>query len=482
MSDNVKELIPVILSGGAGSRLWPVSRQTLPKPFMRVGASPLLQQAFERGMACGADRALLVTNEAHLFLSRGLLNDMPCAPRTTLLLEPEGRNTAAAIGLAALSLRESHGDDTVMLVLPADHLIAAVDAFADCAQRAAQEAQCGRLVVFGIRPTSPETGFGYIETNQGDSKTQPVLRFVEKPDLLTAQSYLATGRFLWNSGMFCFTAGTLLAALARHCPPVYEAITTAWARAAKESGLVRFDREWFAAIPSISIDHAVMERADNVSVVPATFDWSDVGSWPAVAAASEQDVAGNTYAGDDSVHRVLIDTRDTHIHIESHLHKVVATVGVENLVVIDTPDALLIAAKDRSQAVKHVFDSLRDVSHEATQVPPVVPRPWGNYATLKEEDGYKVKRLVVHPGEGLSLQYHEHRSEHWVVVAGRGRIQINDSTHDCRAGDYRHIPAGAHHRLINDGLEDLVLIEVQCGPYLGEDDIVRLQDRYGRTG
>jgi len=482
MPDNHKTLIPVILSGGSGSRLWPVSRQTLPKPFMQVGTSPLLQQALERGMACDADRALLVTNEAHLFLSRGLLDDMPRAPQTTMLLEPEGRNTAAAIGLAALALRESHGDDTVMLVLPADHLIAAVDAFADCAARAAEEAQRGRLVVFGIRPTSPETGFGYIETSQGGGDTQPVLRFVEKPDLQTAQDYLATGRFLWNSGMFCFTAGTLLAALAQHCPPVHEAMTAAWASAAKEANLVRFDRERFAAIPSISIDHAVMERANNVSVVPATFDWSDVGSWPAVAAASEQDAAGNTYAGDETVHRVLVDTRDTHIHIESHLHKVVATVGVENLVVIDTPDALLIAAKDRSQAVKHVFDSLRDVSHEATQLPPVVPRPWGNYATLKEEEGYKVKRLVVHPGEGLSLQYHQHRSEHWVVVAGRGRIQIDDASHDCRAGDYRHIPAGARHRLINDGLEDLVLIEVQCGPYLGEDDIVRLQDRYGRTG
>jgi len=473
---------PVILSGGSGSRLWPVSRQTLPKPFMRVGESPLLQQAFERGMACGAERALLVTNESHLFLSRGLLDDMPQAPQTTMLLEPEGRNTAAAIGLAALALREYQGGDPVMLVLPADHLIAAVDAFADCAKRAAEEARLGRLVVFGIRPTSPETGFGYIETGDASADTQAALRFVEKPDLQTAQDYLATGRFLWNSGMFCFTAGTLLAALARHCPPVHLAITAAWSAANRESGLVRFDRDQFASIPSISIDHAVMERADNVSVIRATFDWSDVGSWPAVAAASESDDAGNTYAGDESVHRVLIDTRDTHVHIESHLHKVVATVGVENLVVIDTPDALLIAAKDRSQAVKTVFDSLRDVLHEATQVPPVVPRPWGNYATLKEEDGYKVKRLVVHPGEGLSLQYHEHRSEHWVVVAGRGRIQIDDATYDCRAGDYRHIPAGAHHRLINDGLEDLVLIEVQCGPYLGEDDIVRLQDRYGRTG
>ena len=482
MSDIDKKLVPVILSGGAGSRLWPVSRQTLPKPFMRVGASPLLQQALERGMACGAERALLVTNESHLFLSRGLLDDMPRAPRTTLLLEPEGRNTAAAIGLAALALCESDGDDAVMLVLPADHLIAAADAFADCAQRAAAEAQRGRLVVFGIRPTSPETGFGYIETSSATADTQAALRFVEKPDLLTAQDYLATGRFLWNSGMFCFTAGTLLAALARHCLPVHMAVTAAWAAATRESGLVRFDREQFASIPSISIDHAVMERADNVSVVRATFDWSDVGSWPAVAAASESDAAGNTYAGDDSVHRVMVDTRDTHVHIESHLHKVVATVGVENLVIIDTPDALLIAAKDRSQAVKHVFDSLRDVAHGATQLPPVVPRPWGNYATLKEEDGYKVKRLVVHPGEGLSLQYHEHRAEHWVVVAGRGRIQIDDATHDCHAGEYRHIPAGAHHRLINDGLEDLVLIEVQCGPYLGEDDIVRLQDRYGRTG
>lgn len=475
-------ICPVILSGGAGSRLWPVSRQTLPKPFMRVGDRPLLQQALERGMACGADRALLVTNESLLFLSRGLLDDMPRAPATTLLLEPEGRNTAPAIGLAALTLRETDGDDAVMLVLPADHLISALDAFADCAERAADEARRGRLVVFGIRPTGPETGFGYIETGQGGGETQPVLRFVEKPDLQAAQSYLATGRFLWNSGMFCFTAGTLLAALERHCPPVHEAMSAAWASAARDSSLVRFDRERFAAIPSISIDHAVMERADNVSVVRATFDWSDVGNWPAVAAASEQDAAGNTYAGDASVHRVLIDTRDTHIHVESHLHKVVATVGVEDLVVIDTPDALLIAAKDRSQAVKTVFDSLRDIAHEATQLPPVVPRPWGNYATLKEEDSYKVKRLVVHPGEGLSLQYHEHRAEHWVVVSGHGRIQIDDATFDCRAGDYRHIPAGAHHRLINDGLGDLVLIEVQCGPYLGEDDIVRLQDRYGRTG
>lgn len=463
---------------------------------MKLGGSALLEQAITRGQACGTDDVYIVTNQDHLFLTQGLLAEMNDPPRVRYLLEPRGRNTAPAIALAALACQAAQGDDAVMLVLPADHLIPDTESFVANALEAARQAQQGRLVVFGIHPTGPETGFGYIEVAKVGRQAQPVLKFVEKPDLETAQEYLATGRFYWNSGMFCFTVGTLLSAFAEHAPDVLHAAREAMSHAstqqhpamgpASPESVTRFDAHSFGLQPDISIDYAVMERASNVTMVPARFGWSDVGTWPSVARAHNADASGNTLGTADGAHWVAIDTTDTHVHIDSHGHKVVATVGVKDLVIVDTPDALLITSKGQAQNVKRVVDALKErhvdsPPHQTTLLPAAVQRPWGTYAMLKEETGYKVKRITVKPGQSLSLQYHHKRAEHWVVVRGRGDVQIGESLHPTGPGEYRHIALNEKHRLINTGNEELILIEVQCGEYLGEDDIVRLADIYGRT-
>lgn len=488
-------LISVVLSGGAGTRLWPASRQAHPKPFMKLGGSALLEQAISRGQACGAGELLIVTNHDHLFLTQGLLAGMMASPRVNYLLEPKGRNTAPAIALAALQCQAAHGNDAVMLVLPADHLIPDTETFVANALEAARQALTGQLVVFGIQPTSPETGFGYIEVPAVGREVQPVLKFVEKPDQVTAQNYLATGRFYWNSGMFCFTVAKILEALAEHAPDVLEAAKQAMASSTTKSmqlpdndnppGITRFEVHAFGRQPDISIDYAVMERASNVTLVPARFGWSDVGSWPAVSNAHSADASGNTMGATDDADWVAINTTGTHMHIDSHCHKVVATVGVKDLVVVDTPDALLITSKSEAQGVKRVVDALKErhinsPQYQSTLLPSAVHRPWGTFATLKAEPGYKVKRITVKPGQSLSLQYHHQRAEHWVVVHGRGMVQIGDVEFPTVPGEHRYIPLKETHRLTNTGPDELVLIEVQCGDYLGEDDIVRLADTYGR--
>ncbi|MET0542418.1 MAG: mannose-1-phosphate guanylyltransferase/mannose-6-phosphate isomerase [Variovorax sp.] len=470
-------LLSVVLSGGAGSRLWPLSRQAFPKPFMKLGGSTLLQQAIERGQACGTGDLMVVTNTDHHFLTKDVLRQMADPPSTTLLLEPKGRNTAPAIALAALQCIAQFGGDTVMLVLSADHLVPDVEAFVASASEAFRLAETGALVVFGISPTSPDTGFGYIEVANVARDSQLAKRFVEKPDVATAQDYLATGRYYWNSGMFCFTADAIVAAMEKTAPAVIAAARRALASAKVQADTVQFDLHDFGLQPDISIDYAVMERADNVHVVPAKFGWSDVGSWPSVAKAGTADASGNTMP--EGV--VAIDTTGTHVQVESHGPKVVATLGVHDLVIVDTPDALLIAHKDSAQAVKKVVDVLKARKHEAVHLPAVVHRPWGTYASLKEEEGYKVKRITVKPGESLSLQYHHQRAEHWVVVQGTAIVQIGDVEHKTLPGQYRYIPLKEKHRLTNVGKDELVLIEVQCGGYLGEDDIVRLADTYGRA-
>jgi mannose-1-phosphate guanylyltransferase / mannose-6-phosphate isomerase len=470
-------LVSVVLSGGAGTRLWPASRQAWPKPFMKLGGQTLLSQAVARGQACGADELLVITNQDYLFLTRSLLEQFADPPTTQFLLEPQGRNTGPAITLAALFCAAHHGPDTVMLVLPADHLIPDTRAFVACALEAVQLAQQGQLVVFGIQPTGPETGFGYIEVEHLGRESQPVRRFVEKPDLATAQEYLTTGRYYWNSGMFCFTAQTMLDALSQHAPHALEAARHALHESVTTGDFTRFNTHLFGLQPDISIDYAVMEHATNVSVVPARFGWSDVGSWPAVAQAHTPDASGNTFNADV----VAVDTQDTHVQVESHGPKIVATVGVRDLVIVDTPDALLVAHKGSAQKVKAVVDALKERGHESTQLPAAVHRPWGTYATLKEEAGYKVKRITVKPGASLSLQYHHQRAEHWVLVKGLALVQVGDREFRTEPGQYQHIPVKEKHRLSNIGSEELVLIEVQCGGYLGEDDIVRLADTYGRV-
>lgn len=448
---------------------------------MKIGGSTLFEQCIERGQACGTENALVVTNQDYLFLSRDVFSGISDAPRPDYLLEPNGRNTAPAIALAALACSKKFGKDAVMLVLPADHLIPDTSSFVVCALEAVHQARQGQLVVFGIAPTSPDTAFGYIEVEKVSRNTQKALQFVEKPDLATAQHYLSTGRYYWNSGMFCFTAGIILQAFKDHSPEVIEAAENAWLGRATENDTTRFNPHIFGMQPDISIDYAVMERASNVTMVPARFGWSDVGSWPSLAQAHTADTSGNTFkTGDDDL-LIVLETSNTHIQTDGGSGKVVATVGIQDLVVVDTPDALLIMHKNAAQKVKAVVEMLKERHHPSTLLPSMVHRPWGTYTTLKEDSGYKVKRIVVKPGHALSLQYHRCRTEHWMVVQGAGLVQIGDHEYQTTPGQYRYIPMNENHRLTNNGKDELVLIEVQCGDYLSEDDIVRLADVYGRA-
>ena len=487
------KLISVVLSGGAGTRLWPVSRQAYPKPFMKLGGHALLEQAICRAQACGSDEVMIVTNQDHHFLTQNLLAEMADPPSVRYLLEPKGRNTAPAIALAALSVAENTGPETVMLVLPADHLIPDTSAYVANALQAIELAQKDQLVVFGIQPTGPETGFGYIRVDKISADAQHVIKFVEKPDRKTAEDYLATGLYYWNSGMFCFKASAMLHALAEHAPLVLQAAQNARTGARVDVGrgvthsVTHFEPHAFGLQPDISIDYAVMERAHNVMLVPAKFRWSDVGAWPAVADAHVSDSNGNTLSSEAPIDWVALDTTNTHVHIDTQGYKqVVATIGLSNAVIVHTPDALLVVDKARTQDVKKVVETLKQrhmesAQYQSTVLPPIVNRPWGTYTTLKEEVGYKVKRITVRPSQSLSLQYHHYRAEHWTVVRGRAIMQIGNENHSVGPGDYRFIPLKEQHRLTNSGEEELVLIEVQVGNYLGEDDIVRLLDNYGRT-
>jgi mannose-1-phosphate guanylyltransferase/mannose-6-phosphate isomerase len=473
------KIIPIILSGGAGSRLWPVSRRMHPKPFMEVAGKPLLAHAAARA-ALVADEAVIVTNQDHYHLTENLLKETSKAPEVSYLLEPKGRNTAPAIALAVRHIQKAHGDDAICLVLAADHLISDDAAFQKAVAQAAEQAQAGNIVVFGIRPTGPETGYGYLEVAAAGDTPQPLQSFVEKPDRVTAEKYLAEGRYYWNSGMFCFAAGVMAENMETHASDVWAASEAAFADAKNEAGVTRFAEASFITQPDISIDYAVMEKAESISMVPAGFGWSDVGSWDAVAGAHEADKDGNNAVDVDKVQ--FVGTRDTHIESTSHTEKVIAAIGVENLVIIDTPDALLVADRAKSQDVKLVVESLKaSADTDLTELPAVVHRPWGTYATLKQEEGYQVKRITVAPGQKLSLQYHHKRAEHWVVTQGKAIVQVGDEEFETGPGEYRYIPLGEKHRLTNIGETELVLVEVQVGSYLGEDDIVRLDDIYGRT-
>jgi mannose-1-phosphate guanylyltransferase/mannose-6-phosphate isomerase len=472
------KIIPIILSGGAGTRLWPISRRMHPKPFMEVAGKPLLAHALERA-ALIADGALIVTNQDHYYLTENLLKDTPKAPKVSYLLEPKGRNTAPAIALAVRHIQKAHGDDAVCLVLAADHLISNDATFGKAVRQAAEQAQADNLVVFGIRPTAPETGYGYLEVAAAGDVPQPLKSFVEKPDRSTAEQYLVEGRYYWNSGMFCFAAGVMAENMAAHAGDVWTASEAAFAKAQEEAGVTRFEEASFVAQPDISIDYAVMEKASKIAMVPAGFGWSDVGSWDAVAGAHEADQEGNSSVGVEKTH--FIGASNTYIESISHTEKAIAAIGVDNLVIVDTPDALLVADRAKSQEVKLVVEALKaSADAELTELPATVHRPWGTYATLKQEDGYQVKRITVAPGQKLSLQYHHKRAEHWVVTQGKAIVQVGDEEFETGPGEYRYIPLGEKHRLTNIGEKELVLIEVQVGSYLGEDDIVRVEDIYGR--
>lgn len=473
------KIIPIILSGGTGSRLWPDSRAKHPKPFKEIAGKPLLTHALERA-ALIADEALIVTNKDHFYITENLLRKAEKAPKISYLLEPEARNTAPAIALAVRHVQKIYGDDALCLVLTADHLISDETAFLKAISQAAKQAQSRNLVVFGIRPTAPETGYGYLEVAQAGVSPQLLQSFVEKPDCSSAETYVAEGRYYWNSGMICFTASVMAENIERHASNVWTASATAFFKSKEESGVTRFDEESFIAQPNISIDHSVLERAEKVVMVLAEFGWSDIGSWEAVARVNASDENGNSKVGANTVQ--FIGARATYIESVSHSEKVIAAVGVENLVIVDTPDALLIAERSKSQDVQFVVDALKTGANaQFTELPATVHRPWGSYTTLKQEDGYQVKRIAVAPGQKLSLQYHTKRAEHWVVAQGKAIVQVGEVEYETGQGEYRYIPPRKKHRLTNIGDNELVLIEVQIGSYLGEDDIVRLEDIYNRA-
>ena len=477
------DLIPVILSGGVGSRLWPVSREAHPKPFMTLpDGQNLIQKTFLRASGLeGVSEVLTVTNRELLFKTEDEYRAVNAVGHAqSYILEPFGRNTAAAVALAALQLQESHGAEAHMLVLAADHLIQDETAFAEAVAKAIKLSEDGWLVTFGIQPQYPETGFGYIEAGKVGELANglKVARFVEKPDLATAESYVAAGNYFWNSGMFCFQVGTVLEEFKKHSPDVLQAVIEAKDRSrlaqAKAYSCLSVDPDSFAQVPDISIDYALMERSEKVATVPCDIGWSDIGSWNAVSELTEADADGNRFEGEVLSH----NSRNNYVNSEDRL---TALVGVEDLLIIDTADAVMIAHKDHAQDVKHIVGQLKSGGHTLHQLHRTVHRPWGTYTTLENGDRFKIKRIVVKPKASLSLQMHHHRSEHWIVVSGMAVVINDDKELMLNTNESTFIRAGHRHRLQNPGVIDLVLIEVQSGDYLGEDDIVRFEDNYGRV-
>jgi mannose-1-phosphate guanylyltransferase / mannose-6-phosphate isomerase len=476
-------LLPVILSGGSGTRLWPVSREAFPKPFIRMpDGGTLLSKTLRRASAsAGAKQMITVTNREHYFITSDEYQAAGLALEHIFLLEPSARNTAPAVALCALYAMEKHGDP-VLLILPADHLIESDTKFVAAVRSAQTLAESGYLVTFGIKPTSPETGFGYIECGEAIKgyDGRAVARFVEKPPLETAREFVASGRYLWNSGMFCFKASVVLEAFKAHAPQIYVGALACWERSRANpivdatATRINLDEESFNKIPELSIDYAVMEKATRIAVVPCNFGWSDIGSWDALSRLHAADAQGNRTQGD-----VLIeDSRDCYVQSAGRM---VAAVGVENLIVVDTPDALLIANRDKTQQVKKVAQQLKLLGHESYLQHRTVNRPWGTYTVVEDGPNFKIKRIVVKPGRALSLQMHHKRSEHWVVVAGTAQVVNGDREMRIAVNESTFIPAGHKHRLSNPGADDLVIIEVQTGSYLGEDDIVRFADDYKRV-
>ncbi len=471
-------MIPVILSGGSGTRLWPVSRRAHPKPFMKlVDGESLAEKTFRRALGVAeASPVLTVTSRDYYFYTRDLYDDVYGQKHEhPFLLEPVGRNTAPAIALAALYVQDTFGPDAVMLVLPADHLIRDQESFVASVDAARGLAERGYLVTFGIHPTHPETGYGYIRQGKKieDSNGHDVAAFVEKPDEDTAREYVDSGEYGWNSGMFCFAAGAFLEALAEFAPDISSSVNSCWKVMDATQQPMEIPLELFSDCPSDSIDYAVMEKASNCAVVGADFGWSDIGSWKAISELYESDEAGNRIQGK----AVVVESRNCFIQGGERL---VAAVGVDDLVIVDTGDAVLVANRDRAQDVKEVVNQLSDLKHEAADFHKTVYRPWGSFAILESAEDCKVKRLVVKPGGVLSLQMHHKRSEHWTVIKGIAKVRLGDKEFLLNPNESIDIPVETQHRLENPGTEDVHLIEIQTGSYFGEDDIKRFEDIYGR--
>ena len=468
------QIVPVILAGGSGTRLWPLSRPDRPKQFLPLFDDRSLFQntALRLAGRHGFAPPLIICNAEHRFIAAEQLRAVGIEPRG-FIVEPDGRNTAPAAALAALALAKN--DDGYMLLLPADHVIADADSFGDAVARGLGAARLGNLVTFGIVPDRPETGYGYVrggEELDGLSGCFAVERFVEKPDRATAKGYLSDGRYYWNSGIFLAGVRAFLDELARHRPDIAEGCTAALAGARKDGAFLWPAREPFCAIAGESIDYAVMERTQRAVVVPVDMGWSDVGSWSALAGALGG--AGNATAGDVRA----LDVRNSYLRSESRL---VAAVGVENIVVVETPDAVLVASKDRVEDVKQLVAGLKTEGRREIETHLKTERPWGWFRTLAASDGLQVKEIIVRPGAKLSLQRHARRAEQWIVASGEAVATVGPRRHRLSVRGYVDIPAGEVHRLENPGAEPLRVIEVQLGSYLGEDDIERLADDYGRA-
>ena len=467
---------PVIMAGGTGSRLWPLSRQLNPKQFLKLTDSPLsmLQSTVARLEGLKAEKPLLICNEEHRFLAAEQMRQSG-QDDVQIILEPCGRNTAPAIALAAIQLCESAGSDNpLMLVLAADHLIQNAEAFQQGVAKAIPLAEQGKLVTFGIVPSHPETGYGYIHRGaELATDCYSVEKFVEKPDVDTANAYLDSGDYLWNSGMFLFSARDYLKELETHRPDILSACKAAIADASEDLHFTRVNADLFAQCPAESVDYAVMEKTDKAAVVALDAGWSDIGSWSALWDVSSKDEAGNSLTGDV----IARDTENTLVRADSRL---VATIGVDNLVIIETKDALLVAHKDKVQDVKSVVEQIRNDGRHEHMNHREVYRPWGVYDSIDNGTRYQVKRITVKPGAKLSVQMHHHRAEHWIVVSGTARVTNGEKTYLVTENQSTFIPVGQVHALENPGVIDLELIEVQSGSYLGEDEIVRYEDRYGR--
>ncbi|MFO7628493.1 MAG: mannose-1-phosphate guanylyltransferase/mannose-6-phosphate isomerase [Prochlorococcaceae cyanobacterium] len=484
-SSPTRALVPVILCGGTGTRLWPLSRASYPKQYWALAGSSddtLLQQTQLRleGLP-GLAAPLLICNEDHRFIVAEQMRQIGVEPGA-ILLEPMGRNTAPAVAVAALQAT-ARGEDPLLLVLAADHVIRDAEHFRRTVVAGVAAAEAGRLVTFGIVPTAPETGYGYIEATAalpaeavdgGLPGPVPIARFVEKPDRATAEQFLASDRFTWNSGMFLFRASAILAELERLAPELVSSCRAALEHDSQDLDFLRLERQAFAGCPNVAIDVAVMERTQLGSVLPLQAGWSDVGSWSALWETADQDASGNVLRG-----RVISENaRNCYLRSE---HRLVVGLGVEDLVVVETDDVVLVAHRDRAQDVKLVVGLLEREGARESKAHRKIYRPWGSYDGITEGDRWQVKKIVVNPGASLSLQMHHHRAEHWIVVQGTAVVEKDGQQELVGENQSTYIPLGSRHRLTNPGKIPVELIEVQSGPYLGEDDIVRFEDRYGRS-
>ncbi len=483
---------PVVMAGGSGTRLWPLSRSAYPKQFLSLSDDPsrngrrsLFQQAVMRlqglaGAGTEVRPVAIVGNEEHRFLMLDQLREMK-ADRGSILLEPVGRNTAPAVTLAALHALGDGSDDPVLVVAPADQTVTDPAAFTAALRSAVQAAADGAIVVLGIAPDRPETGYGYIragKTTDDGSQAAPVLAFVEKPDAATAERYLAEGDYFWNAGMFVLKASTWLRALEAFRPDIARATRAAWEARSTDDAFVRPGNAEFAAIPAESVDYAVMEHCPgsdfDIRMVPLAAGWSDLGAWDAVWQVSDKDASGNASVGDAMMH----GSRNTLVHATSRL---VGVIGLDDVVVVETPDAVLVSRRGDSQQVKGIVQQLADDSRTEHTLHRQVHRPWGWYDSIDNGPRFQVKRIMVKPGATLSLQKHHHRAEHWIVVSGTAEVTCGDKVMLLTENQSTYIPLGEVHRLANPGKVPLEIIEVQSGSYLGEDDIVRFEDTYGRA-